>query len=66
MQELYIDCVKNDCHTGVITHLGIGRTAYDVMQLVRVLLNKLHSAYTYENNHKRVSILGEVLMKIGF
>ncbi len=66
MQELYIDCVKNDWNTGAITHLGIGRTAYDVMQIVRVLLNKMHGAYTYENNHKRMSILGEVLMKIGF
>ena len=52
MQELYIECVKNDWNTSVITHLGIGRTAYDVLQIVRVLLNKLHSAYTYESNHK--------------
>ena len=33
-QELYIDCIKNDWNTGVITHLGIGR--YDVMHIVRV------------------------------
>ena len=52
VQELYIDCVKNHWNTDVITHLDIGRTAYNVMQIVRVLLNKLHSAYTYENNHK--------------
>ena|GEM_PF-4045262 len=37
-------------NTGVITHLGIGRAAYDAMQIV--LLNNLHIAYTYENNHK--------------
>jgi hypothetical protein len=35
-QELYIDCIKNDWNTGVITHLGIGRAAYDVMHIVRV------------------------------
>jgi hypothetical protein len=52
VQELYIDCVKKDWNTGIITHASIGRTAYDVMQIVRVLLNKQYSAYTYENNYK--------------
>jgi hypothetical protein len=52
VQELYIECVKNDWNTGVITHLDIGGTDYDAMQIIRILLNKLLSAYTYDNNHK--------------
>jgi hypothetical protein len=67
VQELYIDCVKKDWNTGVITHASIGRTAYDVMQIVRVLLNKQYSAYTLTRIIiKRMSILAEVLMEIGF
>jgi hypothetical protein len=44
VQELYIDFVKKDCNIGVITHASVGRTAYDVMQIVRVLLDKQYSA----------------------
>jgi hypothetical protein len=67
VQELYIDCVKKDWNTGVITHASMGRTAYDVMQIVRVLLNKQYSAYTLTRIIiKRMSILAEVLMEIGF
>jgi hypothetical protein len=67
VQELYIDCVKKDWNTGVITHASMGRTAYDVMQIVRVLLNKQYSAYPLTRIIiKRMSILAEVLIEIGF
>lgn len=66
MRELYIDRVKNDWNTGVITHLDIGRTAYNVMQIVRVLLNKLPVHTLTGVIIKRMYTLSEVLMKIGF
>lgn len=51
MQELYIECVRKDSY-GVITHVGIGGTLYEVTEVVQGLLNRHYTVYTNKNNQK--------------
>jgi hypothetical protein len=51
MQDVYIDCVKKDWQ-GVITHVGIGGRAYEVIHVVQELLEKRYPVHTIENNQR--------------
>ena len=51
MAELFISCVKKDTR-GVVTNVGINGTSYPVLTVVQWLLDKTHTAYTYERGQK--------------
>ncbi len=51
MHEAYMDCVKKDWQ-GIITHVGIGGRAYEVIHVVQELLENRYPLYTIENNQR--------------